>query len=107
MFISTPFMRSLLLLLSEFSLLAVVLLVSPPANAITINEFTIPTADSVPRYITAGPDGNLWFTEFTANNIARMTTAGVITEFPVSTVYMTPEGMRRVRTAISGLRNFG
>jgi streptogramin lyase/uncharacterized protein YkwD len=46
-----------------------------------ITEFTVPTADSRPRSITAGPDGNLWFTEFAANTIARITPSGVITEF--------------------------
>ena len=31
------------------------------------------------------PDGNLWFTENTGNQIGRMTPAGVITEFPLPT----------------------
>ena len=35
--------------------------------------------------ITAGPDGALWFTEYWGNKIGRITTAGVITEFPVPT----------------------
>jgi streptogramin lyase len=83
MSISKPFMRPLLLLLSGFSLLAVVLFVSLPADAVTIKEFTIPTTNSTPRYITAGPDGNLWFTEMDGNKIGRITTAGVDTEFTV------------------------
>jgi hypothetical protein len=33
----------------------------------------------------AGPDGALWFTESNANKMGRITTAGVITEFPLST----------------------
>ena len=53
------FMRFSLVLLSGFSLLAVVLFAALPANAATINEFPIPTADSKPEFITAGPDGNL------------------------------------------------
>jgi streptogramin lyase len=36
-----------------------------------------------PREITAGPDGNLWYTEFTGGKIARITLAGVITEFAI------------------------
>jgi streptogramin lyase len=36
--------------------------------------------------MAAGPDGNLWFTESSANQIGRMTTAGAVTEFPVPTV---------------------
>jgi streptogramin lyase len=49
-------------------------------------EFTIPTAASHPYGITAGPDGNLWFTEALANKIGRITTTGTITEFPVPTI---------------------
>jgi len=46
-----------------------------------ITEFTIPTLNSGATNITAGPDGNVWFTEPTAGKIARVTPAGVITEF--------------------------
>ena len=42
------------------------------------------TAESEPNGITAGPDGNLWFTEYSSPNIGRITTSGVITEFPVT-----------------------
>ena len=31
--------------------------------------------------IAAGPDGNLWFTEYDANRIGRITPTGVVTEF--------------------------
>ena len=31
--------------------------------------------------ITAGPDGNLWFTELSANKVGKITPAGDITEF--------------------------
>jgi hypothetical protein len=31
--------------------------------------------------MTAGPDGNLWFTELNGNKIGRITTAGTVTEF--------------------------
>jgi hypothetical protein len=60
-----------------------------------VTEFRIPTttpptADDPqgtadPRFIEAGSDGNLWFTELLANKIGRITPAGVITEFPVPT----------------------
>jgi hypothetical protein len=36
-------------------------------------------------YIAAGPDGALWFTEFNANQIGRITPAGSITEYAVPT----------------------
>jgi streptogramin lyase len=48
------------------------------------NEFSVPTAGSVPLFIAAGPDGNLWFSEFSASNLGRITPAGVVTEFPTS-----------------------
>lgn len=51
-----------------------------------MTEYSIPTANSVPEGITWGPDGNLWFTE-EAGKIARITTAGTITE------YSTPAGV--------------
>jgi streptogramin lyase len=34
-----------------------------------------------PWWITAGPDGNLWFTEQSGNRIGRITPAGVVTTF--------------------------
>ena len=49
----------------------------------SITESTIPTANSNPIDITAGPDGALWFTEYGGNKIGRITTSGNITEFPL------------------------
>jgi uncharacterized protein (TIGR03437 family) len=48
-------------------------------------EYPVPTSASSPAGITAGPDGNLWFTESDSNRIATITTSGAITEFAVST----------------------
>jgi streptogramin lyase len=58
--------------------------VAAPIGA--LKQFKVPTADSQPRAITNGSDGNRWFTEgteFTATpaKIARITPAAVITEF--------------------------
>src|SRR5713101_1748570 len=47
----------------------------------TITEFPTPSSLSFPQFITAGPDGHLWFNEF-SNAIGRITTSGAITEFP-------------------------
>jgi DNA-binding beta-propeller fold protein YncE len=52
-----------------------------PAGMAT--EFAIPTPASDPRAITAGPDGNLWFTEHDAHAIARITPMGIVTEFGI------------------------
>ena len=51
-----------------------------------ITEFaTGISAASCPSGITAGPDGNLWFTETSSKRIGRITPAGVVTEFSAST----------------------
>jgi streptogramin lyase len=64
------------------------------ARAGTIDEFSIPTASSLPFGITAGPDSNLWFTEVGANKIGRITTAGIITgEFSIPTASSLPYGI--------------
>jgi streptogramin lyase len=56
-----------------------------PAGVIT--EFAIPSTDSQPGDIAAGPDGALWFTDESQfpeqGKIGRITTAGVINEFPL------------------------
>jgi virginiamycin B lyase len=39
------------------------------------------SAGANPLGITAGPDGNLWFTEYGGNRIGRITPLGVVTEF--------------------------
>lgn len=51
-----------------------------------LKQFQVPTADSEPRDITTGSDGNLWFTEGTEftgapAKIGRITPSGEITEF--------------------------
>jgi hypothetical protein len=58
----------------------------------TIYEFTILTPTHTPQWITAGADGNMWFTEF-PHRVARITSAGVVTEFPVPTFMATMSGI--------------
>ena len=43
--------------------------------------FDLPTKESAPTGITSGPDGAMWFTEYAADKIGRITNAGKITEF--------------------------
>ena len=49
----------------------------------TIIEWDVPTAASAPEDIVLGSDGALWFSERNTSKIGRITTAGVITEYPV------------------------
>ncbi len=55
-----------------------------------VETFSPPTLNSWPFGITTGTDGNLWFAERTGNNIVRMTTAGVFTEFALKTAGSLP-----------------
>ncbi len=43
--------------------------------------------------IAAGPDGNLWFTEYIATRIGQITTGGAIAEFPIPTDHCGPVGI--------------
>ena len=61
-------------------------LAAPATRA--LKQFKVPTANSLPRAITNGSDGNRWFTESDNNvnfaKIARITPSGAITEFDVT-----------------------
>jgi streptogramin lyase len=63
------------------------------AQITTIFEFPVPTLNSSPTGITLGPDGNLWFTEQSANKIGRLTPDGIFTEFTVPTLASAPTGI--------------
>ncbi|MEO8658939.1 MAG: hypothetical protein ABI693_10730 [Bryobacteraceae bacterium] len=52
-----------------------------------------PTANSFPQALTQGPDGAVWFTEYGASKIGRITTAGAITEFAIPTPDSAPYGI--------------
>jgi streptogramin lyase len=62
-----------------------------PAGA--ISEFTLPDYHAGPRGITAGPDGNLWFTEEVGNKIGRISPSGVVVEFPLPVADSHPMGI--------------
>ena len=79
---------------------AVVILFAALATGVTVERriyaaaptghfkvFRVPTAGVQPRHITAGPDGNMWFTESDQNaniaKIGRIDAAGNVSEFAV------------------------
>lgn len=73
---------------------SIVFLLGAAASAQTITEFALPEGSNAPSGIAAGPDGNLWFTEFSLNpKIGRMTVTGAITEFPTPRPEATPAGI--------------
>ncbi len=58
-----------------------------------VEEFELPLPDSGQKGafgITAGPEGNVWFTEEAGNRIGRITPSGTITEFPIPTANSQP-----------------
>ena len=72
--------------LGRASLFTAVVLAAPlgsSASAQTITEYAIPTAASLPQFITAAPYGGMWFTELSGNQVGRISTAGdgTVTEF--------------------------
>src|SRR6266581_4293481 len=54
-----------------------------PTPAGSVTGFPAPQALGEPQFITAGPDGNLWFTARDGNKIGRITPSGAIIEFPL------------------------
>jgi len=76
-----PRLRLVLLVAGVLSLLGGVAQAAPVG---TLKQYRVPTANSQPRAIVDGTDGNRWFTEGTdsiPSAIARITPAGVVTEF--------------------------
>jgi streptogramin lyase len=57
------------------------------------SSWVLPSTKGYPYRITSGPDGALWFTESVANKIGRITTSGVITEYPLPTGVTGPAGI--------------
>jgi len=62
--------------------------------AAAINEVPIPTPMAGAFFITPGPDGNVWFTENSANKVGRLTpSTGAIVEASIPTASSSPEGI--------------
>ncbi len=63
----------------------------------TVTEFPLPASTTIPGSITAGPDGNLWFTEMAGpgGTIGRITPTGIISEFALPGQSSTPSSITR------------
>jgi streptogramin lyase len=60
----------------------------------SVAEVPIPTINSYPAGIAVGPDGNLWFTDFSAGEIGRIDpTTHTIIEFPLAGFSGSPVGI--------------
>jgi virginiamycin B lyase len=71
-----------------------------PAQQIAVGAYPVATVNNYypESYgiegITAGPDGAVWYTEFKASKIGRITPAGTVTEYPVPpSSYYGPTGI--------------
>jgi virginiamycin B lyase len=62
-------------------------------TAAQISIYPVPSSASNPEGITAGPDGNLWIAESSANKVAKLTTSGTFTEYTISTPASRPAGI--------------
>ena len=64
-------------------------------SSITVADFPVKTASSWPTGITAGPDGNLWFTEnVSGGKVGEINpTTHAVTEFPIPTTNSGPLGI--------------
>jgi streptogramin lyase len=75
--------RALLPVLAALAVAA--LLASPASAAPEVNgEFAIPSGVGSNNDIVEGPDGNMWVTTENNNKVARITPAGVVTEFQLN-----------------------
>lgn len=55
--------------------------------------YSIPGTSNSSTGITAGPDGNIWFTEDPTNQIGRLTPSGVLTQFTIPTPNSNPNAI--------------
>jgi virginiamycin B lyase len=66
---------------------------APAGSGIAIagtRVFRLPDRGALPFDIAAGPDGSLWFTEFAANKIGRISRTGALAQFQVPTASSGP-----------------
>ena len=69
---------------------------TPPPAPYGITEYAVPNGVSagLTNGMTKGPDGNIWFTENLNDNIDKITTSGVVTQYPLpASVYEGPQGI--------------
>jgi streptogramin lyase len=65
------------------------------ARAGTAGEITQFFVGGIPADITAGADGNLWFTDSPSNQIVKMTSAGVMTRYDIPSFFSSPSSITR------------
>ena len=89
------FRKAAMALIATCTAVAGPLLLVLPAQAASLGdtvEYKIKTG-SEPSVMVTGPDGNLWFTEYGRNKVAKITPTGTITEYSVPTANANPSGI--------------
>jgi streptogramin lyase len=78
-----------------FVLCVAVSAVAPSAAqaAPIIHEFPVKTASSQPSGVALGADGNMWFSEFSADKVGMITPSGAVTEYGGLTPNAEPAAM--------------
>jgi len=71
---------------------------SPPPLSVEFTEYPLTVEASnegnpAPMRIAAGPDGAMWFTNNNSGYIGRITTAGLIAQFPIPIAGACPQGI--------------
>ncbi len=70
---------------TTYVLIALIACANLPQVAVGSTDYNVPPGrSSWPYSMVVGPDKNLWFVEVGGQKVGRITTAGVITEFPVN-----------------------
>jgi streptogramin lyase len=59
----------------------------------TFSEFPIPTPNSDPMGIAAGPDGNIWLTDASTNQVVKVTPSGQFTAYAIPTPNSRPRAI--------------
>lgn len=73
---------------------ASVSLIAAAAERVSIHEWDVPTAKSLPHDPAVGPDGSLWYTGMMSNTLGRLDpTTGKIKEYPLKTPDSGPHGL--------------
>jgi virginiamycin B lyase len=82
-------------LLSLFILMATSLpLLAAVSGMVHIQEWDVPTPNSLPHDPTAGSDGSLWYTGMASNTLGRLDLkTGKIKEYPLKTLGSGPHGL--------------
>src|ERR1035437_7949938 len=88
-----PLSLNLLRVRSASLLIPLAMGLSISAQSITFTQYVEPNGPGEPGTIVAGPDGALWFNDYTKSQIFRITTSGTMTSYPTLTPFSGPRSI--------------